>query len=141
MTQILFPVPFHEDMEQGLVGDISQPILEETKAIFQRLKKKADYYQVIKTKAVATETLRKARNRVLVVAEILGETGIKLEIIDQEIEDRLDLFTAIRTSQGPGKPVVWDIGGGEHQLLLAITGRPGLLQRPLRVYFFLKLLA
>ena len=113
------PIPFHEDLEQNKEVILSREIQEETLDIFRQLKNKADYYQVTKIKAVATETFRQAGNRVEIVASILGETGIRLEIIDQETEDRLDFFTAIRTSQGNDKPVTWDIGGGGYQFIIS----------------------
>ncbi|MGI9277704.1 MAG: hypothetical protein ACR2PT_23010 [Endozoicomonas sp.] len=113
------PIPFHEDLEQNRENSLSRQIQEQALGIFRQLKNKADYYQVTKIKAVATETFRQAGNRVEMVASILGKTGIRVEIIDQETEDRLDYFTAIRTRQDNDESMIWDIGGGGYQLIMS----------------------
>lgn len=108
----------HDDIYSSHNRAFSKPMMNEAQTIFMELKKKAEYYHVEKTRAIATETFRTSHNRSKMVSLLLRESGIKVNTISEEEEDRLDFFTAIRASQQPGMPVVWDIGGSSYQLIV-----------------------
>ena len=119
-----FPIAFHEDLEQSTEITVSAQTQAELVHAVRQVKKRMEYYQVSEFKAIATETFRIARNRVELLGNILGETGIRIDVLDQATEDRLDFFSAIRTSQKSDKPVVWDIGGGGYQLITNSLEQP-----------------
>lgn len=77
----------------------------------------AKKYNAEKVIAVATASFRKADNSQELIDRIYKETGVKVYVIDQDLEGKL-AFNAV-LSQGNYKPeelVVWDIGGGSLQL-------------------------
>lgn len=67
--------------------------------------------------AVATSAFRTAKNGQAFAGEILGKTGVKVEIIDQDREARIGFAGAsANVERKPDQIVVWDIGGGSMQI-------------------------
>lgn len=77
-----------------------------------------------KVVAVATAAFRKAGNADQFIDEIFKETGVVVNIIDQELEGAL-AFQAVRANMSipAERLVVWDIGGGSVQLTAAASSK------------------
>lgn len=111
-------LPLHDNILSDNTHTISQEMMNAVTAVFVRLKEKVGYYQVTDIKVVATEAVRIASNKVQFQASFQGKTGFVLQILTQHDEDQMDYFTAIRASQKPGMPVVFDIGRNSFQLIV-----------------------
>ena len=70
--------------------------------------------------AVATSAVRDAANGLEFCQEVLEETGIRLEIIDGELEGRMTLAGVLSgIDKIPDRLLVFDIGGGSTEYTLA----------------------
>lgn len=80
---------------------------------------------VAMVRAVATSAVRDAVNGASFCAEILRETGIRLEVIDSREEGLLTLAGVLAgIDDGRGDLLVFDVGGGSTEYTLARQGRP-----------------
>ena len=108
----------HDSVLSNSKHMIDQKTTDSVTEQFARLREKANYYLVTDTKVVATEAVRIARNKVEFQARLQGKTGFILQVLTQADEDQMDYFTAIRFSQKPDMPVVFDIGNNSYQLII-----------------------
>ncbi len=114
----VFAAPLHSDLLNSPDRQFSNDIRKKVIKIFMTMKSKSDYYHVSKIRAIATEVFRESRNAGNLAVSILGRTGINIKTVSPLEEDRLDFFTAIRTSGQINHPVVWDIGAVSSQLII-----------------------
>jgi len=78
-----------------------------------------------KIRAVATSAVRDAANGRAFCADVLKETGIRLEIIDSREEGILTLNGVLAALDEPaGTFLIFDIGGGSTEFTLATERRP-----------------
>lgn len=112
-----FSVQYQERLAASPTHEFDEQVMQSG---LQALKQAADIAkeqgatQVI---AVATQAFRKAHNAEEFMQRIYDETGIKVFVIDQDLEGEL-AFQATTSQLGipAEKLLVWDIGGGSLQL-------------------------
>ena len=76
-------------------------------------------HDVISYRACATSAMREALNSEQIVARILSESGIKLEIIDGKIEAEIIYSNHIAEKLSAKRPYLYiDVGGGSTELTL-----------------------
>lgn len=82
-------------------------------------------HEVAMVRAVATSAVRDAVNGAAFCADILRETGIRLEVIDSREEGLLTLAGVLAgIDDGRGDLLVFDVGGGSTEYTLARQGEP-----------------
>lgn len=83
-----------------------------------------EVYQVDKYMACATAAMREARNRDDVIANILRETGLKVEVIEGKKEAEIIYTNHIAESLNKNKAYMYiDVGGGSTELTLFNAGK------------------
>lgn len=112
-----FTVQYQEQLAKSTNNSFNEEVM---KTGIEAIKKSAEIaakYNAQKVIAVATASFRKAANSQEFIDQIYKATGVRVYVIDQELEGKL-AFNAV-LSQGDYNPknlVVWDIGGGSLQL-------------------------
>lgn len=87
---------------------------------FIQYKQIMDRYDIVKLRAIATESCRAAKNARDFLQHVYEKTGIHIEVVDAKEEARLNLKGAISHVR-KGKPYVAivDLGGGSTEITLA----------------------
>ncbi|MFT4715288.1 MAG: exopolyphosphatase/guanosine-5'-triphosphate,3'-diphosphate pyrophosphatase [Paracoccaceae bacterium] len=99
-------------------GSLSRASINRTIAALKVCRKKLNHHKVKKMRLVATEACRRATNGKEFIARVVGETGLKLEIIRPEEEARLAVIScAPLVSRHSEQLLVFDIGGGSTELV------------------------
>jgi exopolyphosphatase/guanosine-5'-triphosphate,3'-diphosphate pyrophosphatase len=102
---------------------ISTEEMEQAIKILRRFKKLAEYYKA-NIRAVATSTVREARNRDDFIRTVKELTGIKVEIIDGKHEAELIFAGVNKALELSNKTVLCiDIGGGSTEIILGKDGK------------------
>lgn len=115
-------VGLRDDLAKNLDGNLSKAIERQAIETILSLKAKAEPYHPEVYHAIATETLRLAKNSDEWVDRIKKETGVAVTIISQKEEGILGFISALSQSGvHPDDAVSWDFGGGSFQ----ITTRSG----------------
>ena len=115
-------VGLRDDLAKNLDGNLSEAIERQAIETILSLKAKAEPYHPEVYHAIATETLRLAKNSDEWVDRIKKETGVAVTIISQKEEGILGFISALSQSGvHPDDAVSWDFGGGSFQ----ITTRSG----------------
>lgn len=82
-----------------------------------------------RVRAVATSAVRDAANGAELVARIADRTGINLEVIEGEEEAALVMASVSDFAGDPsGHEIVFDIGGGSLEVIVARDGKPTALE-------------
>jgi exopolyphosphatase/guanosine-5'-triphosphate,3'-diphosphate pyrophosphatase len=85
-----------------------------------------------RVRAVATSSLRNARNAEAVQARILAEAGVRLEVISGLEEARLICLGVLHGRRAAERSLVVDVGGGSTEVILAAGETPiGLWSLPI----------
>lgn len=112
-----FTVPYQEHLEKSPNNSFDEAVMQTGIDSLKKSAEIAKQYNVDKVIAVATAAFRKATNAEMYIQRIEKETGIKIYIIDQELEGKLAFEAALNQSDVDSTDlVVWDIGGGSFQL-------------------------
>lgn len=116
-TQRYF-VNFYESIARSQDHQISPEVMAQGVEAFCAAIHKARTFDVDGIVAIATAAFRDAANGKECVEEIEKEVGIKVRIVDQQLEGEL-AFTAVlaKTDISPQDLIVWDIGGGSIQFV------------------------
>ncbi len=87
---------------------------------FQQYKQIMDHYNIVSSRAIATEACRAAKNAQDFLRKIYEKTEIFIEVVDPKEEARLNLKGAVSHVR-KGKPyvVIVDLGGGSTEITLA----------------------
>lgn len=112
-----FPVQYQEQLLKSKDNSFDESVMKTGIDAIRKSKEIANQYHAQKVIAVATASFRKAANSQEFIDRIYKETGVKVYVIDQELEGKL-AFNAV-LAQGnydPQQLVVWDIGGGSLQM-------------------------
>jgi exopolyphosphatase / guanosine-5'-triphosphate,3'-diphosphate pyrophosphatase len=112
-----FPVQYQENLAKSPNNTFDDQVMQTGIEAIRKSAEIAKQYHAQKIIAVATASFRKAANSQALIDKIYNETGVKVYVIDQDLEGKL-AFNAV-LSQGnydPLKLIVWDIGGGSLQL-------------------------
>lgn len=111
-----FPVQYQEELEKSSSGIFNDDVMKTGLDALKKSKEIAAKYQAEKVVAVATASFRKAGNVQAFIDKINLETGIKVYIIDQQLEGILGFQAATAQIEADPKDVIiWDIGGGSFQ--------------------------
>lgn len=116
-TQRYF-VNFYDSICQSVNKQISLDAMAQGLEAFKDAVKTAHSFNTNGIVAIATASFRSASNGIEFADIIQQETGVKVNVIDQNLEGIL-AFQAVLSKIGtaPDNLVVWDIGGGSIQLI------------------------
>ncbi len=112
-----FPVQYQEHLSKSPDNTFDEQVMQTGIDAISKSKEIAMQNGAEKVIAVATASFRKAANSQEFIDRIYKETGVRVYVIDQELEGKL-AFNAV-LSQGnynPNSLIVWDIGGGSLQM-------------------------
>ena len=112
-----YSVQYQENLSKSENNTFNEQVMQ---AGVDAIKKGVDVakkYNAEKVVAVATASFRKASNSQDLINRIYKETGVKVYVIDQDLEGKL-AFNAVMAQENyqPQDLIVWDIGGGSLQL-------------------------
>lgn len=116
-----FFVNFYEALSEGINCHLLPEIMADGLKAFREAVKIARLFNAEGIVAIATASFRHAANGEQFAFEIQNQTGIKVHIIDQELEGKL-AFQAVlaKADVSPEDLVMWDIGGGSMQLVMQV---------------------
>ena len=110
---------------EGLLnnGFLSQSAMDRTIRSLFICSEKLRLFKVIKSRCIATEACRRAKNYDEFLAQIKTKTGLRLELITSDEEARLAL-RGIQNLLNPVQPyaLILDIGGGSTEIIWAKRG-------------------
>lgn len=118
---------------QGLEasGRLSRAAMRRTSQALKICRSKIDKHDVKRMRLVATEACRRAANGAGFLANVIRETGLRLEIIKPEEEARLAVIScAPLVSPRTEQLLVVDIGGGSTELVWIDLSRVPRIERP-----------
>lgn len=127
---------------EGLISDgvLSDRAIKRTVFALKLCVKRLEKYKNVKTRFVATEACRRAKNGAEFIARVKKETGLNLEIISFEEECRLGVAGCVPLiNRNIRHALVFDIGGGSTEVSWAKidennqAGIEGVLSFPLGV--------
>ncbi len=107
---------------EGLISDgvLSDRAIKRTVFALKLCVKRLEKYKNVKTRFVATEACRRAKNGAAFVERVKKETGLDLEIISFEEECRLGVSGCVPLiNRNIRHALVFDIGGGSTEVSLA----------------------
>ncbi|MFA6151622.1 MAG: exopolyphosphatase [Chitinophagaceae bacterium] len=105
-----------EVFEKGIISAEKQKQLLDTMKAYKLL---MDIYKVESYRACATSAMRDAKNGKQIIAEVLKETGINIEIIAGQEEANIIYETHIAENLSTGKSYLYiDVGGGSTEVTL-----------------------
>lgn len=114
-----FTVSYQEQLEKSSTKSFDESIMQTGLDSLKKSMEIAKQHNVQKVIAVATAAFRKAANADAFIERIERETGIKIYIIDQDLEGKLAFEAALSQMEiAPADLIVWDIGGGSFQLTM-----------------------
>ncbi len=104
---------------------LSVEAIERGLTCLRRFSKIISEYEVLQVRASATSAVRDAVNGKAFVDEVFQETGIKLVVIDGDLEARLTLKGVISGLDSESDSfVVLDVGGGSTEFTVSCQGSP-----------------
>lgn len=116
-TQRYF-VNFYDSIDQSSSRELSLETMEKGLDAVKNAIKTAHFFDTNGIVAIATASFRSASNGMEFAEIIEKETGVKVHVIDQDLEGRLAFQAALaKTETGAENLIVWDIGGGSIQLV------------------------
>ena len=104
---------------EGLVSDgvLSERAIKRTVYALKLCAKKLKKYKIVRSRFIATEACRRAKNGAAFVERVKKETGLDLEIISFEEECRLGVSGCVPLiNRNIRYTVVFDIGGGSTEV-------------------------
>lgn len=106
---------------EGRISEKNKARLKDAMSAFKLLMK---VHAVEKYKACATSAMRSASNGQEVVAEILKDTGIKIDVIDGKIEAKIIATTDLSELLDDSKSYLYvDVGGGSTEMTIYKKGQ------------------
>jgi Ppx/GppA phosphatase family len=112
------PIHFRLDLaKNAATNEFSADILKIAHAAMHILQRASEQYSPQQFSASATEAFRIASNGQQLLQSIAQDTGVPIEIINQEEEGRLGFLSAVNySSSDPDNTVVIDLGTGSAQI-------------------------
>ncbi len=114
-------------------GELSAEAIERTLGALEICRDKMCARGVTRSRLIATEACRSARNGAEFLTRVRKEVGLELEVVDRETEARLAAIgSACLVDSSAEAVVLFDIGGGSCELvwLAGATGADGRLPDP-----------
>ncbi|GEO47765.1 Ppx/GppA phosphatase family protein [Companilactobacillus kimchii] len=96
--------------------------IEETIDVLKKFQTRIERYHVDRTSLIATAAVRMAKNQEQLIFAVLKETGLQLEIINEQEEAYYD-YVAVRSTMRIKDALIVDVGGGSSEISLAKKGR------------------
>jgi exopolyphosphatase/guanosine-5'-triphosphate,3'-diphosphate pyrophosphatase len=110
-------VALRDDLAKSPDGRLSEEIQNQMIDTISQLIKKTAPFHPEEYHAIATESLRLAKNADIFLARIKKETGLSVTIISQDEEGVLGFISATNEANvDPDKAISWDLGGGSFQI-------------------------
>ena len=97
----------------------SQVVLRRARSLFQKMRARQEHFRASRVRALARPSLQAAHNAGQLIEGVRRTTGIDVHILSPEEEERVDFYSALGASRNSETPVVWDIGKGRYQMILA----------------------
>lgn len=112
-----FTVQYQEHLSKSPNNTFDDEVMQTGIEAIKKSEQIAAKYHPQKVIAVATASFRKAANSQAFIDKIYQTTGVRVYVIDQELEGKL-AFNAVLSKENvnPESLIVWDIGGGSLQL-------------------------
>ncbi len=111
-----FTVQYQEELENSPNNTFNEKVMKEGLDSLKKCKEIALKNGADKVVAVATAAFRTASNAKEFIETIDLETGVKVFVVDQDLEGELGFqATAAQTDAPTEEVIVWDIGGGSYQ--------------------------
>lgn len=111
-----YSVQYQESLLNSKDHMFSEEIMRQGIDAIKKAKDVAEKHGAKKVVAVATASFRSGLNADAFISRIYDETGVKVHIIDQELEGILNFEAATAQVNIPKEDlIVWDIGGGSYQ--------------------------
>jgi exopolyphosphatase/guanosine-5'-triphosphate,3'-diphosphate pyrophosphatase len=111
-----FSVQYQDELEKSSDNTFSEKLMQEGINALKESKKIALKHGADKVVAVATASFRVANNAKEFIERIDRETGVKVHIVDQDLEGALGFEATKAQCEGNAEDIiVWDIGGGSYQ--------------------------
>jgi hypothetical protein len=104
-------------------GEITAEKQDAVITTLQKYQQLAQQHEASSITVVATEAVRKARNRDAFLEAVQRETGLTVHILNGEIEAALTFLGATSDHQGVSDAGVADIGGGSTEFIIAQQGQ------------------
>jgi exopolyphosphatase / guanosine-5'-triphosphate,3'-diphosphate pyrophosphatase len=119
LANISYPTHYQEHLEKSATKTFDNEIMKQGLHAIKASKEIAQNYHADQVVAVATAAFRNAANSQEFMNEIWDETGVKVYVIEQELEGKLAFEAASAQFNGDlSDLIVWDIGGGSLQLTM-----------------------
>ncbi|WP_278552904.1 exopolyphosphatase [Companilactobacillus farciminis] len=96
--------------------------IEETIDVLKKFQDRIERYQVDRISLIATAAVRMAKNQEQLIFAVLKETGLQLDIINEQEEAYYD-YVAVRSTMRIKDALIVDVGGGSSEISLAKKGR------------------
>lgn len=111
-----FSVQYQETLLNSKDHLFTEAIMQQGIDAISKSKAIAESHGAKKVVAVATASFRSAKNAEEFIERIYQETGVRVYIIDQDLEGILNFEAATAEVEFPPEDIiVWDIGGGSYQ--------------------------
>lgn len=111
-----FPVQYEEELEESSDNAFNEQVMSTGLDALKKSKEIALKYNAQNVIAIATASFRKAVNAQEFIDRVYKETGIRIHIIDQDLEGILAFEATASQVKTPAEDlIVWDIGGGSFQ--------------------------
>lgn len=119
----LIRIPLRLGEEAFLDGRISDAKIKKLSGVIQAFKNLMEANDVLQYRACATAAMREASNGPEIIAKILEETGVNIEIVDGSSEAQLIYSNKIgATLEGDKTYLYIDVGGGSTEISLINCG-------------------
>ena len=110
---------FDDDLAATGNQHFSQVVIRRARILFQKMRVRQEHFRASRVRAVARPALQGAANADQLVQDIRRASGIDIHILSSEEEEQMDFYSALGASKNCETPVVWDIGKGRYQMILA----------------------
>lgn len=96
-------------------GYLSQEGIDILRTLLHSFKEMLVDYGVTNVRAVATASIRQAKNGEIIIQQMLKETGIKIQLLTEEEEAYYGYFAVAHTTSTPSAVTI-DMGGGSTEI-------------------------
>lgn len=120
---------FDDDLAASGDQRFSQVVIRRARSLFQKMRARQEHFRASRVRAVARPALQAAHNAGQLIEGVRRATGIDVHILSPEEEERMDFYSALGASRNSETPVVWDIGKGRYQMILANTREGPLIHK------------
>lgn len=120
---MMLRVPLRLGFDVFSIGELSEKKADKLRRLMKAFRQLMKIYDVDDYRACATSAMRDARNGRTIIKKIEKDTGIRIEIIDGQEEDRMIYNNHIECMEDRlGNYMYVDVGGGSTEINLLTNG-------------------